>query len=142
MNVEYEHITTAAHVEIYEASNAIFQGLLREVRELSKKKPEATMSSGKVKIINRVLKDLLIFLKEELEGKYLDELDDTSLPQVSDAVLVMVQFETALEKFVNRHYLYVRTYDRQMWITNELVAELKQLPDDDDEEQNDEEENE
>lgn len=129
MTDEFEYVTTAKHVEIYEASNEIFEGLLQEVREFSKKKPEATMSAGKVKIINRVLSDLLTFLKDEPEGKYLDELDDNALPQFSDAVLVMVQFETALKKFHERHHRYVSALGESDWITEELVTELDENSD-------------
>jgi hypothetical protein len=117
MTLQYEHITTAGYVEVYEASQGIFEGLLTEVRELSKKKPEATMSAAKVKIINRVLKDLLSFLKDEPEGKYLEELDDQALPQISDAVLIMIQFDRALKKFKSRYQPGGR-----VWITKELVA--------------------
>jgi hypothetical protein len=138
MKVKYDHITRAAHVKTYEASNEIFEVLLKEVRELSKKKPEATMNAGKVKIVNRVLKDLLTFLKDEPEGKYLDELDDDALPQVSDAVLIMVQFETVLEKFVERYQGYVYGRGGQTWITEELVAELEQLPEEEGEDDEDE----
>jgi hypothetical protein len=137
MKVEYEHVTTTAHVETYEASNGIFEVLLREVRELSKKKPEATMNTGKVKIVNRVVKDLLTFLKDEPEGKYLEELDVDALPQVSDALLIMVQFETALEQFVSRYHDYVSAYGEDAWITTKLVAELEQIPDEEDAEEND-----
>jgi hypothetical protein len=42
---------------------------------------------------------MLAFLKDDPEGKYLEQLDDTTLPRLSDAVLVMVQFETALASF-------------------------------------------
>ena len=61
---DFDHITTNAAVSIYEASSPVFEGIIREVRELSKKKPEATMSSSKVKLVNRVLKDLLEILKD------------------------------------------------------------------------------
>jgi hypothetical protein len=125
MTTQDEHVTTATHVKAYEASNAIFHGLLKEVRELSKKKPEATMNAGKVKIINRVLSDLVVFLKDEPEGKYLDKLDDESLPQVSDAVLIMVQFETALENFQSRYWRST-SYNNGYWITEGRVAELEQ----------------
>lgn len=95
------------------------------------------MSSGKVKIINRVLADLLTFLKLEPERKYLDELDDEALPQASDAVFVMVQFETALKNFVSRYCSYVPVYERRTWVTEKLLEELKQLPDDEDLEDDD-----
>ncbi|MFZ0496944.1 MAG: hypothetical protein WBE80_04725 [Methylocella sp.] len=120
---EYEHVTTNAAVETYESSSGIFGSLLTEVKEFSKKKPEATMSAGKVKIINRVLEDLLTFLKEEPAGKYLDRLDDETLPQMSDAVLVMVQFESALESFKERYYKYMDEFREHVWITKENLAE-------------------
>jgi hypothetical protein len=45
--MEFEHVTTNAAVERYVSSTPIFEGILREVRELSRKKPEATMSAGR-----------------------------------------------------------------------------------------------
>ncbi|WP_428826758.1 hypothetical protein ACLIKD_00715 [Azonexus sp. IMCC34842] len=121
----FEYITTNAAVETYTSSAPIFEGLLKEVRELSKKKPEATMSAGKVKLINRVLTDLLTILKDEPAGKYLDELDDDALPQMSDAVLTMVQFETALTSFRVRYRKYV--YNEYYWITSEQLAAWNEI---------------
>lgn len=126
-DMEFEHVITDAAVEIYTSSTPIFEGILKEVRELSKKKPEATMNANKVKIINRVLSDLLVFLKEEPTGKYLDALNDESLPQVSDAVLTMVQFESALEAFHSKYNQYVN--GTHYWITSELLANWKEEDD-------------
>ncbi|MGA1831455.1 hypothetical protein [Rhizobium wenxiniae] len=120
---EYEHITRASTVAEYQSSSTVFDGLIKEIRELSKKKPDATMSAGKVKIVNRVLLDLMAFLHVEPEGKYLEKLDDDALPQVSDAVLVMVQFETALRAFKGRYHQYVS--GKWLWVTEEWVAERK-----------------
>lgn len=125
---EFEDVTTDAAVATYEASTPIFEGLIREIRELSRKKPDATMSAGKVKIVNRVLNDLLTILQAEPTGKYLEALDDESLPQVSDAVLTMVQFESALEAFKSKYHQYI---DRERhWITQETLdawnAELRE----------------
>jgi len=118
---EFEQVTTDAVVATYQASTPIFEALIREIRELSKKKPDATMSTSKVKIVNRVLNDLLDILKPEPAGKYLEALDDESLPQVSDAVLTMVQFESALHSFESRYHRYIG--DERHWITKEFVAE-------------------
>ncbi|WOJ89018.1 hypothetical protein RZS28_14570 [Methylocapsa polymorpha] len=120
---EFEHITTKGAVETYQSSTPIFKGILQEVRGLSKKKPEATMSASKVKIVNRVLADLLTILKDEPAGKYLDVLDDEALPQMSDAVLTMVQFETALSAFYSRYHQYISVTRKSYWITEELLAE-------------------
>ena len=118
----FEHITSEAVVSTYKSASSIFSGLLKEVRELSRKKPEASMSPGKVKLVNRVLTDLLSFLKDEPEGKYLEELDDETLPQMSDALLVMVQFDTALNSFKNRYQKYDSMSREHHWITSEYVA--------------------
>jgi len=123
---DYKHVTTDAVVSTYISASSIFNGLLKEVRELSRKKPEATMSTGKVKLVNRVLADLLGFLKDEPEGKYLEELDDQTLPQMSDALLVMVQFDTALNRFKGRYQTYNDMLREHQWITAEFVAAQNQ----------------
>ena len=122
-NGQPEHVTTQAITQIYQASEPIFSGLLLEVRELSKKKPEATMSASKIKIINRVLSDLLLFLNDQPEAKYLDKLDDQTLPQVSDALLVMVQFKTALSAFAKRHTAYDSLRHKSYWVTAEHLQD-------------------
>lgn len=121
---DFPNITTHEKVDEYKASHDVFASLLREVKELSKKKPDASMSAGKVKIVNRVLQNLLTVLEGQPDAKYLEILDDDELPQVSDAVLVMVQFESALDSFKSRHYRNVPRYGHQ-WITEDLVAQLR-----------------
>ncbi|TIO48346.1 MAG: hypothetical protein E5X80_28465 [Mesorhizobium sp.] len=122
------HRTSQEAVDTYLATVQIFGGLISEVRELSKKKPDATLNKGKVRIINRVLTDLQIVLDREPEKKFLDLLDDEELPQTSDAVLIMVQYETALSAFPDRYRKYVQTgtdeYGRPVralfWITDDF----------------------
>ncbi|WP_254443354.1 hypothetical protein [Ruegeria arenilitoris] len=120
----YHYITTWAVVDEYIASNDVFEALLREVKELSRKKPDATMSKAKVKIVNRVLENLLTVLEGQPEAKYLETLDDDELPQVSDAVLIMVQFKSALESFYDRYVQYVD--GSKKWVTKELLARLRE----------------
>jgi hypothetical protein len=119
------HVTTEAVVDTYTSASTIFGGLLKEVRELSRKRPDATMSAQKVKLINRVLIDLLGFLRDEPEGKYLEELDSDTLPQVSDALLVMVQFATALDKFKGRYQTYDSITRVHSWVTQESLPTKK-----------------
>ncbi|RBI67359.1 hypothetical protein DQ400_09440 [Vreelandella sulfidaeris] len=127
--IDETKVTTEEYVAIYNATNAIFLGLLKEIRELSKKKPDAIMSAGKVSIINRVLEDLRLFLDKEPEGKFLDVLDDENLPQTSDSVLIMCQYETALKAFKNKYY---RSYkigqyaSKQAWVTPEFLSEYQE----------------
>ena len=127
---DFDHVTNDAVIETYGPARSVFTVLLREVRELSKKKPEATLSASKVKLVN----DLLTFLSSEPEGRYLDALKDDDLPQVSDALLMMVQFDAALDAFKARYYKRISSelYAEKFWITEELVAELQEEESSDD----------
>lgn len=117
--------TTDAKVEAYRASIEVFRGLLSEIRELSKKKPDASMSAMKVRLVNRVLKPLRDALSDEPEGKFLDLLDDEALPQVSDAVLVMVQFERAAHSYQNRYHNFDLAGDSDSgWVTVERQEQV------------------
>lgn len=116
-----DDVTTKLAVNAYQAATPVFQALLREMRELSRKKPDATLSLAKVRMLNRVLVDLLEFLKGEPTGKYLESLNEDLLPQVSDAVLTMVQFDSALDAFKGRYYQ--RVHGTYYWITRELLEE-------------------
>lgn len=50
-------------------------------------------------------------------------LSDDTLPQMSDAVLAMVEFETALAAFKNRYYKYIKSLSSHCWITKETIEE-------------------
>jgi hypothetical protein len=115
--------TTTEKVAIYRAAIGVFSGLLSEMRELSKKKADASLSKGKVKILNRVLEDLKEVLVDETESKYLDLLDEDDLPQNSDAVLVMVQYERALNAFFERYRAFDREVRKNYWVTQETSGQ-------------------
>ena len=118
---DFDHVTTEDAIAVFEAAGGVFGGVLAEMRELSKKKPDITLSRRKVQIVNRILKDLCSILSEEAEGKYLDLLDNDDLPQNSDAVLVMVQYETALNAFGSRYKgMICGDYG---WITKKRIEE-------------------
>lgn len=127
--IDETKMTTEDSVAIYNATSAIFLGLLKEIRELSKKKPDAIMSAGKVGIINRVLEDLKLVLDKEPEGKFLDVLDDENLPQTSDAVLIMCQYETALKAFKDKYYQSYKTgqyTSKKAWVTPEFLSDYQE----------------
>lgn len=125
---DFEHVTTNSAVQVHESASGVFAALLHEVRELSKKKPDATLSKSKVKLINAVLGDLMAILGPEPEGKYLKALEDEELPQVSDALMMMVQFNAALTSFRKKYWQSVETGYAEwqhFWITEELLEQWK-----------------
>ncbi|MES2439972.1 MAG: hypothetical protein V4584_12925 [Verrucomicrobiota bacterium] len=93
-------------VDLYETTNPLLEAMYREMQELSKKKPEATLSSAKVKLLNRLLEDLRLVLANESGLKYLDLIDDEALPQYSDVVLMLSQYDAAMKSFFQLYYGY------------------------------------
>ncbi len=110
-----EYYTTIEQASAYDGVISVFNELFKELRELSKKKPEATLSASKVKMINRVLIDVRDCLEGEPEHKYLDLLDDETLPQYSDATLILSQHDGALKAFRERCFGYNSLAGKHDW---------------------------
>src|SRR5690349_3431812 len=91
--------TTGKMVQIYNETAPQLFALQTELRELAKKRPDGTLNKAKVTLINRVLMDIKEPFQKESGGKYLELLDDETLPQYSDVVLVIAQYATVLTKF-------------------------------------------
>ena len=105
-------LPTERTIDLYKLHKKMLQTLAIEVRELSRKKQEGTLNLTKVKMLNRVLKPL----KEEVLGEvpasiFLDLLDEAALPNNSDAVLIISQYETALNEFQEEYWRVVNTRD-------------------------------
>jgi len=99
--------TTSLKVQAYETARPLLEAMLGNIKELAKKKPDANMSKANVARINRLLADLRECLADEETLKYLDILDDEMLPQYSDALIVMSQYQAALDAFRKRYYIEV-----------------------------------
>ena len=88
-----------------------------EFKELSKRKPDAALTKAKVDLVNRLLKDILSILESEPTRPYLDLLDDASLPQNSDVLLVLSQFDAAMTAFRKRYWLFDSLRSEHYWNT-------------------------
>ena len=99
-----KYYTTEPKVRKYEAVIGVFTELFKELKDLGKRKPEATLSASKTTLINRVLMDAKALLEGAPDYKCLDLLDSDSLPQYGDAILILSQYEGALKSFHERHY--------------------------------------
>jgi hypothetical protein len=98
------NVVSRERVERYEGVIIVFNALFHEVKELGKKKPDATLSKTKVHHINRVLDDVKFVIDGEPESKYCELLETETMPQFGDAILIMAQFDGALKAFRSRHY--------------------------------------
>jgi hypothetical protein len=107
--------TTQEKVHAYEGVSDSFAHLAKEVRALGMKKPSETLSTRKVNFINRFLTDTKEFTRDEPEARYLDLLDDDALPQYSDAILILSQYEGALTGFRTRYLVWDDDEIDQVW---------------------------
>ena len=110
--------TTSEKVAAYEVLAPQLTALQGELRDLAKKRPDATLSTSKVAFMNRLLADIKELLKDEGASKYLDLLDDLAVPQFSDAVLVVSQYSAALDAFHSRYYGWDENHVKHGWLTS------------------------
>ena len=96
--------TTKEKVEIFENFQPYFSAMSKEIADLAKKKHEAIINEKKVKFVNARLQKLREVLKDEPEFEMLELLDDETLPQFGDVVLVLSQYRAAMNQFRERYY--------------------------------------
>lgn len=134
-------LPTKKIIEDYDLYREMLRSLAIEVRELSKKKQEGTLNLTKVRMINRILTPLKEeILMKEPSAKFLDLLDESILPSNSDAVLIISQYESAIDNFKETYYQkdeYQSNYSRNVsrWITQEEPQDFykEEVIDEDDE---------
>ena len=68
-------------------------------------------------MINKVLEQIKELLAEEPIAQFLDLLYDNTLPTNSDVVLMLAQFQAAMEQFKTKYYGYNPVYMEHEWNT-------------------------
>ena len=89
----------------------------REMTELSKKKQDGVVNALKIKMLNRLLGELSKVIEKDPSYAFVDMLDEETLPQNSDAVLILSQWQAALKQYKDRHYGFDGSGQR--WFTVE-----------------------
>lgn len=102
--------TTKAQVEQFKLLRPLLIAVLNEIRELSKKKQDGVLNKLKAKTINKLLGKVKQLLAEEPTSEFLELLDEETLPTNSDAVIIIVQFDSAMEQFKVK-YVWKNTHD-------------------------------
>ena len=70
-------------------------------------------------MVNRVLTRIKNFLGDEPTAEFLDLLDDDTLPSNSDAVLIISQYDAALNVFKGKYFGYDKFEKEHRWFTQE-----------------------
>lgn len=91
----------------------------REMTELSKKKQDGVVNALKIKMLNRLLAELSKVIEKDPSHAFVDMLEEDTLPQNSDAVLVLSQWQAALKQYKGRHHGYDPSTSGHRWFTLE-----------------------
>lgn len=110
---------TEAQGATFDRLNPMLEAAHREMSELSKKKQDGVVNALKIKMINRLLTELADVIKDDPSHNFLDTLDEETLPQNSDVVLILSQWQAALKQFQTKHYGYDSTRSENRWFTAE-----------------------
>lgn len=133
-----EWLPTEKIVSDYHLYTKMLEALAAEIRELSRKKQDAQLNLTKVKMINRVLSPLKSEILSHVPASiFLDLLDEDTLPNNSDAVLIFSQFEAAIKEFASEYYRSARDENYRLhhyWATVEEPTGGFSIADDDEEE--------
>ena len=105
MTEENASLPTEKNIEDYNLLKDMLHSQKKEFDLLSKKKADGQLNPMKIKMANRVLEPLKELFKHEESHEFLDTLNEDELPTNSDVVLIISQYETAINEFRSRYYL-------------------------------------
>lgn len=100
----------------YETTMPLLKSMYHQFEELTKKKQEAAVSKRKIVIVNRLLDNLRLVLKDENSIEFLDLLDEDEIPQNSDVTLILSQYVAAMAAFRKTYYKKDRSDSEYKWL--------------------------
>lgn len=110
---------TEEQASAYDRLVPMLEAAHREMTELSKKKQDGVVNALKIKMINRLLTELSKVLEHDRSFGFVDMLDEETLPQNSDVVLVLSQWRAALDQYKGKHWGIDRVTGERRWFTED-----------------------
>ena len=106
---------TSAELLQYETLLPLLVAMHEDIRQLALKSQSSALSKSRIAMLNRLLVDAQKLLKSEPAAAYLQALDEATVPQNADALLVLGQFKAALEQFRDRYMYYDEDAGETVW---------------------------
>jgi len=117
MPIQRRERTTRDRARLYEVAVPLLTAMYEQFSVLSKKKPDAPVSKGKIAVVNRLLDRCRSVLKSESSLQFLELLEEDDVPQNSDVTLMLSQYVAAMEQFKEAHYGW--DGDEHRWFTKD-----------------------
>ena len=103
MSPRQKESITVAELAQYETLLSLLEAMHEDIRQLALKSQTSALSKARIAMMNRLLADLQKLLKNEPAAPYLQLLDEATVPQNADALLVLGQFRAALDQFREKY---------------------------------------
>lgn len=100
-------------IAAYELVTPMLESLHKEMSELSKKKQDGLLNKLKIRHANRLLSRIERVLDDDPSVEYLEKFDEDDIPQNSDAVVILGQWQAALRQFHRKHTF--NDHGRRRW---------------------------
>lgn len=101
---EKKYFTSVEKVNTYEITLPLLESMYVEFKEISKKKPDSTISKSKIAIVNRLLNKIRFVLNDQESIDFLDLLIEDDMPQASDVTLMLSQYLAAMRTYKEKYY--------------------------------------
>lgn len=103
---EREFVTVANRpaAATYDRLVPMLEAAHREMTELFKKTQDGVVNALKIKMLNRLLGEPSKVIEKEPSYAFIDTLDEETLPQNSDPVLILSPWQAALKRYKGRHH--------------------------------------
>jgi hypothetical protein len=108
-----------ANVAAFDLIYPMIEAAHKEMSELSKKKQDGILNELKIRHVNRLLDRAKDVLGSDASVEFVEVLDEETLPQNSDAVLVIGQWLAAMSQFKDRHFGFDNERHVKRWFTKE-----------------------
>jgi hypothetical protein len=106
---------TAAQLLQYETLLPLLEAMHQDIQQLALKSQTSALSKSRIAMMNRLLGDVQKLLRGEPAAAYLELLDEATVPQNADALLVLGQFKAALEQFKEKYMYYDEDEAERVW---------------------------
>jgi hypothetical protein len=103
---------TREDVDRFSLLRPLLVALHRDIQELAKKKQDGVLTKSRIAMINRLLKDIKELLSKQPSSPYLDLLDEDSIPQNADGLIIVGQYLSAMNQYFSK---YTKTENYQLW---------------------------
>lgn len=93
----------------------LLESMHNDIRELSKKSQNTPLSKSRIEIINRLLADAKLLLANEPTAQYLPTMDEATIPQNADALIILGQFMAAMDQFRKKYTYFDDDEEMRYW---------------------------